>query len=434
MASTAAGNAPEASPARSASLVALPDELIQRIFRLVYALEYPDWRPTVAAVPFARIRISRRIHSLAYPIWLDHLGCSSWFNKASCPAFFAAVIDVSDRWYQIRRINVGITDAEPSAYASVVRKLPSLQSFAIEWPARDSGAVPASLVDAIAQHKSLSTLQIGEGAVVESGSFDLSSTPIRELVLEQPRNVWSLFSNGAAKNLDVLELWRTDLCGEKIPWATLRVLRLPGNGRADVRVEGALAGVLRSLQEAAVPGVDLPLIKFELGMDNEHMLDEPEPDLGRTARYALLYGVLELARPVRVKVSDLMRPLDLPPPERPGPFTSVKHLELGARRPLFDPASLAAFDQFLPLFPSLSHLVLHDSHLDAPEQLVDDFVALPFARFGMRHPAFAALVTAVSSTSTLVLEYRPSGLQPSLHLTRPCADLDFAVDVVRSLR
>lgn len=189
-------------------------------------------------------------------------------------------------------------------------------------------------------------------------------------------------------------------------------------------------------------------------MDNEHMLDEPEPDLGRTARYALLYGVLELARPVRVKVSDLMRPLDLPPPERPGPFTSVKHLELGARRPLFDPvrrpaalrkevaaltppfpqASLAAFDQFLPLFPSLSHLVLHDSHLDAPEQLVDDFVALPFARFGMRHPAFAALVTAVSSTSTLVLEYRPSGLQPFLHLTRPCADLDFAVDVVRSLR
>ncbi|GAA5838777.1 hypothetical protein JCM9279_003859 [Rhodotorula babjevae] len=427
MSSPSVDNASAGTAATTTSLLDLPGELVSRVFKSVYELERDDKRIGVA-VTFERIRISRRIYSIAYPLWLERLrapnsGGSFDSFLGGMDEFLGAMVAASTHWQHIRTLDIPDSGEVPALVASLIRALPALEHVALVVPR----APPYQVIDALVAQRSLRRLTLRGRNNMPAG-FILSETSVRHLSTEIGGE---LFNDDKGVLLDEIELPVISIVpfAANIPWRSLSSLRLPGSGGCALR-DGMRA---RPALDVAADAGPLPLETFELAIDHEDA--DPLDVRGHQRRYDFLFAVLARAKPSRVRISRMqMRPPRMPAAAEA--FPSVRTLAIEGLLDLTSAASLGFFAALLARFPSLTSLILQDFafHSAHSKRLPSHFLDLPRALFGIRYPTFAALHALVRSTRVLTFEFHPAlPLFPApeyrfLRCTRSSSEDDFTAE------
>ncbi|BGP41697.1 hypothetical protein JCM10449v2_005688 [Rhodotorula kratochvilovae] len=404
------------------SLLDLPDDLLI-IFRYVFVLECDEKRNGSAVAP-DRIRLTKRIHALASPIFLEFVRFP-YLGKygASRDAFFGWVVRQSDYWHHVRHLEILDLTNAPFMTTATLIAFRNLRSLSIV----SSGIVPARLTSAIRTLKNLSDLALTAVSGLTDDSFDLRKTAIRRLDGSSSLAVEKMLQGGRGNSLLELILRINDLRGYEVPWQSLRVLRLKGSGN-----EGVSAGApifLQSLENATSRDTPLPLVTFELSMHGSSANGTPAFAEGQARRIELLCAVLRVSEATQLKLSCL--PF-CPVFETAEVFPCVRRLDLQGTAPLWKTDNLEALHSLLSHLPSLTQLSIsafpfHDSHAS----LVTDYSIFPPVRFGLRYPAFNAFLVLIRSTAVLDIEYDPETEPLMLHYARASVHEDFSAEVIR---
>ncbi|BGP49839.1 hypothetical protein JCM10450v2_005744 [Rhodotorula kratochvilovae] len=389
------------SPPKGPSLLDLPDELVTLIFRFVYVLERDEAR-TGTAAPLKRIRVNKRTFSLAYPVFLEHIGFPL-LHALSADVFLGGLLQHSRHMTNVKSVKIHNVNRYQNLIAGVLVSFTTLRSLEFA----DKLAIPACVTSAISQLTNLQSLRLTGDSTFEDRRFTLANTTIRQLTGTMSGAVQQLLGIGTSTTLEVLELQTSDI--------------------------GVLDRFLRSIMPLFV--VDSPthnskarsLRAFELAMDDKQPSMQPHAD-----RYKFLFNFLALAEPGIIKLSHISKCPILRANES---FPFVRHLVLQGYAPLFSSNNLEALYSLLSRFPFLTHLTLTSFPFhDTRYTLVSDYVDLPYAAFVMRYPIFAALLAFLRTTTILHFEYEPQTELLKLRGTRASTDEDLGVEVIRMLR
>ncbi|BGP49840.1 hypothetical protein JCM10450v2_005745 [Rhodotorula kratochvilovae] len=415
-------------PRRPRSLLDLPDELLTPILRIAFELEHSEERKGTA-VPLARIAVNKRVWAIGLPLWLERIRFPALDNRfvSSGDTFFGGLVGHSSLWSHVRSAEIHTVNSYPSLAVGTLSSFASLTSLTIF----ETSLIPQRLTQALGKLKELRSLSIIGSACLEDVNFDLRKTSIRQLAGSHCAALQQLLQGGKGAALEELELRVSNLSYyTSIPWGSLSALRLTGDPDGTCVYSG-IDQFIQSYPADAVQTTSTyppPLVQFELAVGDTTSTTADR----RTARYELLTYFGRAAAPSFVKLSQLSF-IDASSMKKD--FSSVETLELEGSAQMASGDNLDGLRHLLTLFPSLSSLTLTAFPFhEKSTSLVSDFDSQPFATFGMRYPAFAALFTFLRKTSVLAWRYQPASEPLELRCTRRSRSQTFNHEVVRLLR
>ncbi|GAA6048316.1 hypothetical protein JCM3770_000945 [Rhodotorula araucariae] len=403
------------------SLLDLPDELISRIFDLP--------------------RVCKRLHAIAAPhryravefpeIFDDPFDLSDEGSHVRDMALAsdmdkccATVVGRKEALAYVRNVNFGSTRAPPLTRLEILASSTHLRSFriTIEDESFWTSEADERLVRLLRALASLDTLGYDEPS---KGLLDLPD----ELLTVIFRYIYILERDekrtGTAVTLDRIRINKRI---RRIAFPLfLDHLHFPSFMRKNTSSDtcfGGLAAVSRN--------EPLPLATFELGMHSSFEVGTPEYDERQAVRLRLLHTVLVLADATQLVLTGFA---SLPFFYAAEVFPSVRRLDLQGSAELWLTDNLEGIRSLLGCLPRLDQLALTSFFFHAENTtLVAEYGQLPFAAFGLRYPAFAALLTFVRTTSVLDFQYKPEWPPVELRCTRASRDDDFDAEVIWMMR
>ncbi|GAA5822328.1 hypothetical protein JCM11251_006302 [Rhodosporidiobolus azoricus] len=393
------------------SLLDLPDELLVHVFdQLWQALRSAkESSPIGIPVPLRQILISKRIFSLARPLWFRHLIMPS--DGDDLDRYLGQILKRPDIYHFIQSLRTEHPYAFPYVHATVVGLLTNLSSLTISF--REASAAygidipyPEELISTVGRLIYLRHVRIV--GFDDQEPFLASQLPSLAHLDVEDAQLLEFYLDTSRPGLAELTL-RTGTPGAAdIPWETIRTLRLAPRGGS------------------AVENPQLLLSQLEL-------------DLGKTLplRYLILNftctqtGFTQGVHGSCFNASHLRNMLDLLQQAQ------LERLDLGYVYSLdWSPSEIKLFSgrfpalySFLAMFPSMYHLLIEGfTFSDEEPQSAEAFSALSTVSLAVQHPAFSAFLVVLTASSVCDFRFRAMGETKELRYTRASSEDKFEAE------
>ncbi|BGP41657.1 hypothetical protein JCM10449v2_005648 [Rhodotorula kratochvilovae] len=418
----------EVTPPKGTSLLDLPDELISRIFELAERL---------AKFPVDMLVINKRLHRLILPIWYHTLDFpDAWVNMDE---FYAHLIEDEHHRAHTRHIIFAYDRGLPNVQMSLLGKFAQLRAIEItvESEGDDRDVADDRLCSLLRSLPYLHKLCYDDERIPpRSAPFDdldlLGDTSVTRLQVTTVETVLALLGSQGHRNtrrleeLVVVEGSRSpSFLRSTLPWLVSDRLVFRKNFGLPI-LEGIIDELKRLNRESPL----LPLKYLELKMYGSTRLLSRDVRPVATQYWSGLSQLLPLVTPRHLCLSNVR---GLPAIEDSAEtFFSVEVLEVATNGLHIERSS--DHDRLcclIDVFPSLTHLDLHDVYLDHEEEANDgmyDFCTLNSRRFRSQHPVFASFIAHIKDTR--IVSFRLFQDTYALVCWRATAREDFKADMI----
>ncbi|BGP17972.1 hypothetical protein JCM10213_003979 [Rhodosporidiobolus nylandii] len=400
------------------SLLDLPDELLEKVFRLLYASLLPEDlsdTPNGLAVPVSHILVTKRIHRVALPIWLSAM-CGG--TESSLAALLANLSEDRAKAVHVRQLKVCLPKVS-SLTSHAISTLSNLSSLSISFT--DNNYLPPSFVRMLRCLVNLRHLDIAD---YPAGPLDLDiarDVPSLRVLSVLGLDISSQVFKGRLDSLSHLILRTTMPDGLDRVWPSVPHLTLaPEDGDYDD------AGDFLSLLEHATTSDPSPFLRTRRVSFKARTTRLVSNDT-RLFTCTHLHASLELLRSSPVEHLDLFFVDSLDWAVYPAAFPSLRFLTLDGSCKLYEEANLTYLPSLFTLFPSLESLHLRGFAFSptAGESASLSLTPPHAVPFALRFPFLAAMLSYLASMGLLNFRCRTGDGRRELRWTRPKREEDF---------